>query len=425
MSATILDAPDATVMAIFEKRRRGIRLTPKEEQRLQARLSAEAETERTGGTVKRSIVPAPAPGAQMTPGQKGAAEAQAMIDSLRGRDATMRKNGFPGDPTLPPATATGMDGAISATAKMRRSPITNDATTEQKVADNAAGPHIGADGQPATWKTPMRVAGRMNGASFDSAAPASAGGISMVGADGQPKIWKNGKFETLAPAAPAAATAFAASAPTPAVVNEPGDEPDVPGVADESDSYLDNPAAARSIAAKNFAAPPVVKPDAVQPSAPAPVVRADTAQPAATPPVIQPDAEQPQPMLAGMPTKDGAGISAMLEDATRGPISPAVKNAFAAPAPAPRPQPSIASPGYQPAPVMNIVNRRAPAVGRAISAVGNVLNPPSAAWNNPAFTGNDLVPTSIPKPKPMQADATVYDPFDEKRKRRAMAMQPE
>ena len=421
MSATILDAPDATVMAIFEKRRRGIRLTPKEEQRLQARLQAEAETERTGGTVKRSIVPAPAPGSQpMTAGQKGAAEAQAAIDSLRGRDATMRKNGFPGDPTLPPAPS-GMDGAISATAKMRRSPITNDATTEQKAADNAAGPHMGADGQPATWNMPKRVAGRMNGASFDSAAPASTGGISMVGADGQPKIWKNGNFETLAPAAAAPAMASAAPAAPAAVVNEPGDEPDVPGVADESDSYLDNPVAARSVAAKNFAAPPVVKPDAVQPSAvaaaPAPVVKPDA------PPVIQPDTVQPQPLLAGMPTANGAGIGSMLADSTSGPISPAVKNAFAPPAPrggVPN------TPGnYQPSSLTDIISRRAPAVARAASAVGNALNPPTAAWNGPGMTGQTLAATTIPKPKPVQADAPTYNPFDEERKRRAMAMQPE
>lgn len=55
---TTLDAPDLAVRRIMQKRADGrTPLTDRELTRLGARMSAEAETQRTGGTVKGSIVP--------------------------------------------------------------------------------------------------------------------------------------------------------------------------------------------------------------------------------------------------------------------------------------------------------------------------------------------------------------------------------
>lgn len=406
----------------MEKRRQGIRLTPKEELEFQKRLSVEAQIEREGGRVLESAVPKKP--AEMTAGQKGAAEMQSAIDARNGQQATLRRNGMTVTPegVLQPAPS-GIDGAISATAKMRRSPITNDATDEQKAADNAAGPHMGADGQPATWNMPKRVAGRFGGASMEGDAGAPDGTIAITGQDGARKLWNGVGFKPAAASAVAAAPAMAAPPPAaPAAAQRPISE-DVAYIEKSGyGDFLNNPVAARSVAAKNFAAPPVIKPDTVQPSA----VSAAPA-PAPTAPVIQPDAMQPgQPLLAGMPTANGAGIGSMLADSTSGPISPAVKNAFAPPAPsAPRVGVPNTPGNYQPSSLTDIISRRAPAVARAASAVGNVLNPPTAAWNGPSMTGQTLASRTITRPKPVQSDAMVSDPLEEERKRRALAMQPE
>lgn len=454
MASTILDAPSPRLRAIFLRRSRGAVLTPQEEREFQNRLHVEAEIKRTGGTVKQSIIPEKPK--ELTPGQKGAAEAQAAIDALRGRDATMRKNGFPGDPTLPPAPA-GLDGAISATAKMRRSPITNDATDEQKMADNAAGPHIGADGQPATWNMPMRVAGRMNGSSFDSAAPVSAGGISMVGADGKAKIWKNGNFETPASGKTSAPSMAATPPADPAAAQRPISE-DVAYIEKSGyGDFLNNPVAARSIAAKNFAGPQVVKPDKAQPSTGAAAQSADdygqtfekygalgvagrgvidvakgvgagigyvanTVAPAVTKAAIGQSGLNALGAVADAVTPRSTASDHLRGWGGQGGMMPRPSIAQPAPAIQPdamQPQPLLAdstsgpnTPGYySPSSITDIISRRAPAVARAASAVGSVLNPPTAAWNGPGMTGTDLATRnppmpSIARPGPLPASAT-------------------
>lgn len=56
-TGAVLDAPDLAVRRIMQKRQDGQRLTDRELTRLGQRQSAEAETGRTGGTVRQSIQP--------------------------------------------------------------------------------------------------------------------------------------------------------------------------------------------------------------------------------------------------------------------------------------------------------------------------------------------------------------------------------
>jgi hypothetical protein len=245
MSASIiLDQPDQSVRAIYSRKMTGGRLTPAEERRLQARLAAEAETLRVGGTVRHFLEPERNKPLerQLTPEQKGVAEEKAALEYLRGRDRIRREAGLPpllvahgaapqaavsggtaqpdpkfgsvtnggtpaadgGTPAADGGTPAadggsrsygyGMDGAIAQSVDnmvrgVRRSPISNDAPEAKKIADNARGPHLGADGFPATWNVPKQIAG---GQVMQPPANMPSGTTAYRGADGAWKQWKNG-----------------------------------------------------------------------------------------------------------------------------------------------------------------------------------------------------------------------------------------
>lgn len=65
----VLDAPDATVRKIMQKRADGAPLTDQEYKRLAARTGAEAQMGKEGGTVQQPVNPR-----QLTPYEKGAAD---------------------------------------------------------------------------------------------------------------------------------------------------------------------------------------------------------------------------------------------------------------------------------------------------------------------------------------------------------------
>lgn len=91
---------------------------------------------------------------------------------------------------------------------VRRSPITNEASLEEKMADNKLGPHIGVDGLPAMWKVPQQTESDPRYARPENPFnPAQTGAsITYTGADGTVKNWDFAQKKFFPAAAPAPAT---------------------------------------------------------------------------------------------------------------------------------------------------------------------------------------------------------------------------
>lgn len=205
-TGAVLDGLDPQLQEIQRKMFAGQPLTPKESARWAQRRAVEQETLRTGGRVTASIDGAqpPPPKAPITPEQAGARDATQARDYVKGQDSVLMA------PQKPQMSPTGQP-------MTRRSQITNDASLEEKQADNARGPHMGADGLPATWNVPKQVVGREGFARQDNSTGPSS--IRMMGADGNWKVWKDGKLQAEdQPQAPADAAAQSQPAAAPAAV---------------------------------------------------------------------------------------------------------------------------------------------------------------------------------------------------------------
>lgn len=164
MSTSVtLPAPSKQVEAIAYKKRMGERLTRQEEQMLNARLLAETEVGKQGGTIVKSIAP-PEP----TITQQATAQAQGAVDTLKARDAVMRKAGLPG---VLPTPAKSMSEI-------------NAETAAKMVKRDADGRAI----QP-TAKPPEQIRGRFNGQTIDAPQGTPEGTSTMQGANGKWKIW--------------------------------------------------------------------------------------------------------------------------------------------------------------------------------------------------------------------------------------------
>jgi hypothetical protein len=97
-NSTTLDAPDTAVRRIMLKRSMGQPLTNKEFDRLATRMSVEAETNRSGGTVKNAITPR-----RLSPAEQGAQDRQYNDAYAGGRDGPVQR--APQTPAAKPPTA--------------------------------------------------------------------------------------------------------------------------------------------------------------------------------------------------------------------------------------------------------------------------------------------------------------------------------
>jgi hypothetical protein len=117
-STTTLDRPDSAVRSIMQKRADGLALSDRERKRLAARMSAEAETQRTGGTVQQGITPR-----RVSPYEMGQQDRAADDEYAAGYE----KRAAPGQPApdsavrrAPPAAAPMASREASADAILRR-----------------------------------------------------------------------------------------------------------------------------------------------------------------------------------------------------------------------------------------------------------------------------------------------------------------
>ena len=132
-TGAVMDAPDPTVRRANSKIQLGIRPNDRELGRLDERMRLEGQNQQTGGSAQATL-----------------SRAQDPADAYnRGRNSVVR-------PVMSSGT-TGAEPTSPTKTGLRRSPISNDASTEQKIADNAQGAHMSADGGPATWNVPKLV----------------------------------------------------------------------------------------------------------------------------------------------------------------------------------------------------------------------------------------------------------------------------
>jgi hypothetical protein len=286
---------------------------------------------------------------KMTPAQQGATAGRQAAE-FRKAELEAQAQVLGGGPS-------GLDGTIGASAKnaVRKSPLSNGATLDQKIEDNALGSHLGADGSPATWNTPKEVSGSFGGSRMyvgsdatkgDKGIPdghgviGGAGGTFLVStpqgmvkneAGGNRRFASmdevNGFFAGTKPGA-------AAPGKAPAMVNRPGDEPDVAGEPDENDAYLKSGAGGEAAPAMNGPAGAWAGQGGMMPRPPT----------LANPTPGLPSAAEVQASPGSM-GGEGAGVRAMAEDATRAKPSPAVQAAFLPAAPQPAPAaPSVFNP---------------------------------------------------------------------------------
>lgn len=174
MSLLTLDPPDTTVQKLMMRHQAGERLNDKEWARIQARVTAERETARVGGAVQGSIIPpAPKPAPNMQ--EQGRMTAQGEQDFNRGYDSVTRAPAAPGAGSVL-GSPTGIASPMAAPKAVL------DYRATHTEADNAGGPHMGADGQPAYWNTPTQIQGRD---ASTTATPGIPDGHGVIGGPGE------------------------------------------------------------------------------------------------------------------------------------------------------------------------------------------------------------------------------------------------
>jgi hypothetical protein len=194
--SNILPPPSAKVMSAWQRKQAGQTLSRADENLINARFDAERQTVESKGTIQKSLFPdkKQPPTAQ----QQARGETQYAADYSKERAATMARNGIApaAAVTAGGVAATGLNDGIKQMAApqgVRKTKVTNAAIDDVKSADNMQGPHLGADGLPATWKMPAGdIGGRYGGQDIQKPLPGSKGvpdgyGV-MQGADGTWRI---------------------------------------------------------------------------------------------------------------------------------------------------------------------------------------------------------------------------------------------
>jgi hypothetical protein len=421
-------------MSAWQRKQAGQALSRDDENLINARFDAERQTTENKGTIQKSLFPdkKPAPTAQ----QQARGETQYAADYSKERAATMARNGIApaAAVTAGGVAATGLNDGIKQMAApqgVRKTKVTNAAIDDVKSEDNMQGPHLGADGQPATWKLPAGdIGGRYGGQDIQKPLPGAKGvpdgyGV-MQGGDGTWRISGPGglltdekgqrrsfkdMYEVQAYFALAGGGADGAAAGD-AKMRE--DEAEIQAMRNAADSTpgASPPAAVTAAPAVQAAAVKMAQ----QPQAPVynPMTQSAFGVPMNMPqatPSAAPTLPSAEAVSAAQPAPGtGDGMNAMLQSAmaqkpawpaSAAPIPPAVspppRDAAAA---APPSQPDPGDTAFGPNPVTNFVRR-------AFNAVASPELDPRVVGTKPRESLPAMAgPLAAPKP---QAPAPVID----------------